>query len=426
MTGSTKALTDESTKLKAAYDKVIEDFNKGLISLEKTEYMLTQIVKRQKEISNQTGGLIGGFAPDLLTEGQEKRISALLEKQRSIVEEMIASARELKAADAFGGISVDADAANAFLAQRQAATESIAASMDALIAANERVKATSGTDDEIAAQEAYNQALEHVNKSILDNSDLLLIQKGIVLDVTTLKANAAEEAARQNIADMFTVSNPGEFADAAQAQLDEVTRLQHDALEIRRQQEVANAERIGLETSGINKKYALLNVAIDNQATRDKIALAQAEKKAKEALAFGMVGAFANLGDQIFKNNKATAVANAVMNTYEGATKAISQGGIYGAVMAAVVVAAGMLQVRNIMNTKKGDSGVNSGGGISTPNIPGATAGPASPTEGLRPLEVTLVLQGQGFVQDMDAFTRDLTKSINRAQLQGSSVPLVG
>ncbi|ARB11162.1 tail tape measure domain protein [Pseudomonas phage JG054] len=45
---------------------------------------------------------------------------------------------------------------------------------------------------------------------------------------------------------------------------------------------------------------------------------------------------------------KAAAITQAIMNTYEGATKALAQGGIYGAAMAAVVVASGMAQVAAI------------------------------------------------------------------------------
>lgn len=45
---------------------------------------------------------------------------------------------------------------------------------------------------------------------------------------------------------------------------------------------------------------------------------------------------------------KAAAITQAIMNTYEGATKALAQGGIYGAAMAAAVVAQGMAQVAAI------------------------------------------------------------------------------
>lgn len=45
---------------------------------------------------------------------------------------------------------------------------------------------------------------------------------------------------------------------------------------------------------------------------------------------------------------KAAAITQAIINTYEGATKALAQGGIYGGVMAAMVVAQGLSQVAAI------------------------------------------------------------------------------
>lgn len=51
---------------------------------------------------------------------------------------------------------------------------------------------------------------------------------------------------------------------------------------------------------------------------------------------------------------KAASITQAVINTYEGATKALAQGGIYGAAMAAVVVANGLAQVANIRSQQVG------------------------------------------------------------------------
>jgi tape measure domain-containing protein len=50
-----------------------------------------------------------------------------------------------------------------------------------------------------------------------------------------------------------------------------------------------------------------------------------------------------------FAAQKAFSAGQAIMNTYEGATKAYSQGGIYGAALAAIVVAAGLANVASIL-----------------------------------------------------------------------------
>lgn len=45
------------------------------------------------------------------------------------------------------------------------------------------------------------------------------------------------------------------------------------------------------------------------------------------------------------------AVAQATMDTYAGATKALAQGGIFGAIGAAGVIASGLANIRTILQT---------------------------------------------------------------------------
>jgi hypothetical protein len=55
---------------------------------------------------------------------------------------------------------------------------------------------------------------------------------------------------------------------------------------------------------------------------------------------------------------KGIAIAQATINTYEGATKALSQGGIYGVVLAASVIAAGMAQIAQIQGVALAKGGL--------------------------------------------------------------------
>jgi hypothetical protein len=69
---------------------------------------------------------------------------------------------------------------------------------------------------------------------------------------------------------------------------------------------------------------------------------------------------------------KAIAVAQAIINTYQGATKALAQGGVLGPAMAAVTVAAGLVNVKKILSTKvpsASGKGSVSGGGDSMPSV---------------------------------------------------------
>ncbi len=77
-------------------------------------------------------------------------------------------------------------------------------------------------------------------------------------------------------------------------------------------------------------------------------------------------GAALNILSTLFANSKPIAVASALVSTYEGAAKALAMGPA-GIPMAATIVAAGMMQVKNILST---DVGSHGGGGGSSSSIP--------------------------------------------------------
>jgi hypothetical protein len=58
------------------------------------------------------------------------------------------------------------------------------------------------------------------------------------------------------------------------------------------------------------------------------------------------------LAGEMFGKNKAVSVAQATISTYEGAAKALAQGGIYGSILAAIVIALGLVQVAKIVSTE--------------------------------------------------------------------------
>lgn len=79
------------------------------------------------------------------------------------------------------------------------------------------------------------------------------------------------------------------------------------------------------------------------------------------------------------KFGKAIAIAAAIEDTFAGANKALGQGGIYGFIGAAAIIAAGIGNVKKIASTKppKPPSGLGGGGSnasVSTPSIPSASS----------------------------------------------------
>ncbi len=90
------------------------------------------------------------------------------------------------------------------------------------------------------------------------------------------------------------------------------------------------------------------------QMTQRIVAEVRLRKQAAEVerqMQLETANAAIGLAGQLFGQSKGLAIAQAVINTYEGATKALAQGGIYGPILAAVVIAAGLVQVAKISST---------------------------------------------------------------------------
>ena len=121
----------------------------------------------------------------------------------------------------------------------------------------------------------------------------------------------------------------------------------------------------------IDQQYA--NQA--DQIRKDSVKKTREQKMMELQIIAGTLGSLANLAGENAHAGKALSAAEAVINTYTGATKALSQGGIFGAIAAAGVVASGLASVRQIYATPIPATTGSSGGGsvprpqISTPSI---------------------------------------------------------
>jgi hypothetical protein len=99
---------------------------------------------------------------------------------------------------------------------------------------------------------------------------------------------------------------------------------------------------------------------------------------AKVAAVTGALGSLASLVGENSKYGKAIAITQAIIDTYAGANKALAQGGIFGFIGAASVIAAGFANIRNITSTKEpaAPSFATGSAGASIPT-PVASAPPA-------------------------------------------------
>lgn len=162
---------------------------------------------------------------------------------------------------------------------------------------------------------------------------------------TEVKAEADRKLEQKKAADALNLENERALADMKlQNDLDsQLARL--DAMKAA---EIANAEAIGAETAAITEKYEIMK-----DETKKKYYNAQLE------MAAGTAGQLSELLGKESAAGKAFATAQALINTYLGASKALAQGGIWGIAQAAIVVAAGMKQVMSINKTKEPDTKVN-------------------------------------------------------------------
>ena len=130
--------------------------------------------------------------------------------------------------------------------------------------------------------------------------------------------------------------------------------------------------------------------------------LAQDKFEVQVQLALQSLAIIGGLVDQNSVAGKAIAVTQAIINTYQGASKAIAQGGIFGPVAGAAVIAAGLISVKKIISTKvpsaKGTGNVADSGG---PSMSMASA-PITPSA---PIQNTITQLNQQSINQMGSAT---------------------
>lgn len=154
-----------------------------------------------------------------------------------------------------------------------------------------------------------------------------------------------------------------------------------------------------------------LDVALQNGAIswEQYGAAAQRAHMLAASSTLGAVGQITSTLAGAFENNKAFAVANAVINTAEGVTKALAQGGMFAFPMAAAVAAAGAAQIGSILSAKPGSSSRPSVGGAGG----GAAAPTAAPAEQSRVIHLTLGGNGRYSRDEVRDLIEQLTEELN-------------
>lgn len=119
-------------------------------------------------------------------------------------------------------------------------------------------------------------------------------------------------------------------------------------------------------------------VAFDKATAAQRIQIERAQQEAKLAIVSNALGTIAEAVGRQTVAGKALAVAQATIDTYMGATKALATyPPPFGAIAAATVVVAGLLNVKKILSTEIPEMPKPGGGTVATGG--GATAAPAIP-----------------------------------------------
>lgn len=265
-----------------------------------------------------------------------------------------------------------------------------------------------------------------------------------------LKVESAvlDETEKKRIADRN--AEAAKVAAERQKEKDRIkTEYEEGQTLIRREKELAanltTTQILGVTAAG---KDALIQTQVVAKGVTDAIVVsateqADAKKKltdyekqleqqkfdAQVGLASQSLSIIGGLVDQNSAAGKAIAVTQAIINTYQGASKALAQGGIFGPVAAAATIAAGLINVKKIVSTKipsaKGGGSVADSG---APSMSMASA-PITPSA---PIQNTVTSLSQQSINQMGSATgrayvveSDITNSqekiirINRAARLG-------
>jgi hypothetical protein len=317
---------------------------------------LLDIIKFTDELTGGIGGLedfIQGLydAADATVELDKKARKAAAEQEGIRLKALTAQEKERRVRDDIRNdieLRIQANDRLAKLQNEQIKREQALADLQVAAATAARVGQEKNLDLEIAEIEAKNRKLE--------------IDERILAQTSEQRAN---DAALQK-----------EKLDGITAELDLQSQLRVQGIQARMEVEDGILDRLKLEqeladeevriaTEKFNKtkelfdentieyKNALAEQTAATERAKDvEVKVEKLTAEAKRQIVADALGGISELLGQESVAGKAAAVAQSIINTYQGATKALGQGGIFGAIAAAGVIASGMASVKKIIATK--------------------------------------------------------------------------
>lgn len=212
------------------------------------------------------------------------------------------------------------------------------------------------------AEDAYQQQLQELREGYNEKAKELSKQQ---YEIEKEEKKAQQDLDFQD--KLLTLQEQG----ATQWEIEEEQMRQNHEQEREALNELLASNQVSQEE--YNKRLSILN----RKQSQDEINLKRKTEESKLSLAQSVFGGLKSLAGEQSALGKAAAIAEATINTYLGVSKAISQGLPMGAVMAAVTLATGMMNVKKIVETdvKYEKGGLLKGNSHSEGGIPFTVAG---------------------------------------------------
>lgn len=269
-------------------------------------------------------------------------------------------------------------------------------------------------DERIAANNKLKETLIEQEKSMLANADLMIQQAEAQFELSGLEEDRLALLEAQNEKKAIEAQIEGFMSEQksnavaldkekleltqsqkqataemqkaerdfnAEMELSEVARIQKmiENLEIEKKIEKERLEaKVASFAAGTQAQQDAQNEldAFLGESARSQVKLEKDLGEAKMQQTKKALGDLATIVGKNSKFGKAIAIAQAIQDTYAGADKALAQGGIFGFIGAAAVIATGIANVKKIASTKPPQPpagiGARASGDV-TPAIPAAT-----------------------------------------------------
>ncbi len=271
---------------------------------------------------------------------------------------------------------------NAELLEVQRAKQQMQSQLDSELQRQIRDDIRKTFDERIAANDELGRILEEQTakeKEIVDERVRIA-----ALELSTQKDSIALQTAyEQALLEQLDIEE--RIAGQRSEQLTNQAALEKELDEARNDIRLSTMSAREQELESLTQEYNLKiqlarkagadEVAITKKFENDKKLLRQNSVNDQLSAASQLAGALGALAGE----SKELAIASAIIDTYVGANKAFAQGGVVGFIGAAAVIAGGLANVRNIMQTEVKGSGGGASASIPSASPIGNTIGQAIP-----------------------------------------------